>query len=419
MGKSGVSGGGISQHILRAFESLRNPVYRFYYVSMVCQWSAINMDMVARSLLLYRLTGSGAILGGMALANAIPTILLSLLGGAIADRVQKKYVLLVGQSTAVIVSLGIAVALSTGYLSTEHSGSWWVLIACSALQGGIVGIVMPSRQAIIPEIVSEQQVMNAVSLNILGQNTFRLLAPAVTGVLIDTVDFDVVYYIMTGIYFLGTILVVFMPTTSTINLRRSSTLTDVLEGVRYIRQQTTILLIIILTLTGIILTMPFMQLLPMFTEDILKVSATNMGLLLTISGLGAILASLALAYLPKKKQGLILLVSSLIVSLALVFFSFSHWWHLSLVLIFFIGVGMSGHQTASISLVQYYTEAKYRGRMMSFLMMGLGFAGLGSFFAGILAQAVGVQWSVGGLAMLFVLISILIFTLTPRLRKLD
>ena len=173
--------GRLSLRNLRTFSSLKNPAYRFYFLGMLGQWGSMNMQMVTRSLLIYRLTGSAAILGLMSLANAIPMLFLSLFGGIIADRVQKKHVIQVGQASSAVVALSVAVALTTGYLSPQHPGSWWVLIVNSVLQGTIMGLMMPSRQAIIPEIVGEEQVMNAVALNSLGMSTLRLLAPAAAG----------------------------------------------------------------------------------------------------------------------------------------------------------------------------------------------------------------------------------------------
>ncbi len=379
----------------------------------------MHMQMVARSLLIYRITGSGAILGGMALAHSIPLLLLCLPGGAFADRVQKKYILLFGQVGSAVVSLGVALALTLGYLSEDVPGSWWILIVSAVVQGAIMGIIMPSRQAIIPEIVSEEQLMNAISLNNMGMNFFRLVGPALAGFIIDASDFYVVYYIMTGMYLMAAVCVVFLPQTRAMTVQGSSTLMDVLDGIRYIRRETTILLILVFTLFCTIFGLPYMFLMPMFTEDILKVSATGMGLLISVSGFGAILASLVLASLPNRKRGGMLLLSGLIFGLALVGFAFSPYWYLSLTLIIFVGMGQTGQMALGNALVQYYVDANYRGRVMSFIMMGIGLASLGAFFGGMLSEALGVQWSIGGLAMALVLISIMMSTFSPRLRKMD
>ncbi len=154
--------------VKRTFSSLKVPGFRLYYGSLVGQMAAMNMQMFARSWLIYRLTGSAVILGVMSLANAEPTLFTSLFGGVIADRLQKKYVLLAGQASSAVISLGIALSLTLGYLSAERAGSWWILIVASVLQGSVMGLMMPSRAAIIAEIVGEEKLMNAVSLNTMG-----------------------------------------------------------------------------------------------------------------------------------------------------------------------------------------------------------------------------------------------------------
>src|SRR4030042_5679956 len=166
-------GSGISGYLRKTFVSFRNPVYRLYYLSMVGHWSSMNMQMLARSLLVYRITGSGAILGILALANAIPMILLTLPGGVLADRFQKKTIIQIGQVTSIVVSLGVTLALFFGYLSPENEGSWWILVLSGALQGAVMGFMLPARTAIISEIVEPKNLMNAISLNNLGMNVFR------------------------------------------------------------------------------------------------------------------------------------------------------------------------------------------------------------------------------------------------------
>ncbi|MFC2016117.1 MFS transporter [Chloroflexota bacterium] len=403
----------------QTFRSLKNPVFRLYYGGMLGQRASMNMQMIARSLLIYRLTGSAAILGGMALAQALPMLFLSLFGGVIADRVQKKYVLLAGMVSSAVVSLGVALTLTLGYLSVERTGSWWILIAAGLLQGIIMGLMIPSRQAILPEIVSEEQLMNAVALDTLGMNTLRLLAPALSGFLIFAFDFGAVYYTMTGMYLMGTVVIAFMPLTGTMSLRGGGALADIKQGFQYIRRETHILLILAFTLFAVVLSMPYIMLMPIFVDDILKVGAVGMGVLISVSGIGAITGSLVLASLPNKKRGLMLLISSLILGLALAGFSFSSSWYLSLALIIFVGLGQAGRMTLGNTLLQYYTEEEYRGRVMSIYMMEFGLTSFSTFAAGLLTEAMGVQWAVGGFAMVLVLLSILTLVFFPKIRELD
>jgi MFS family permease len=404
---------------MKTFRSLENPVFRLYYGAQLCDVAAMNIQMIARSLLIYRITGSAAILGGLSLAFSLPMLLLALLGGAIADRVQKKYVLFMGHASSAAVVLCVALSLNLGYLSAQRPGSWWILAMASIFQGCIMGLNMPSRKAIIHEIVRGEQLLNAISLDSLGMNTFRLFAPAMTGFLIDAFDFKTIYYTMTCLYVIGTTFILLMPVTGKSSERTSSAITDIKEGLRYIRQDTTILLLLIFTLFAVVLSLPYMFMMPVFTEDILKVGATGMGVLLSISGIGAMVGSLILASLPNRKRGLILLTSVLLMGLTLTAFSFSTSWYLSLALMVLVGLGHSGRMSLSNTLLQYYVEDEYRGRVMSIYMMEFGLMGFGTFASGLIAAAFGVQWAIGGLAMLLVLVTVLTLVFVPHIRRLE
>ncbi|MDD5338860.1 MAG: MFS transporter [Dehalococcoidales bacterium] len=413
------SGGVLSFSLAKTFVSFKNPIYRLYYFSMVGHWSSLNMMNLARSLLVYRITGSGAILGILALANAIPMILLTLPGGVAADRFQKKNIIQVCQILSILISLAITIVLLTGYLGPEHPDSWWVLVVSGALQGAVMGFMLPARSSIISEIVEPDNLMNAISLNNLGMNVFRVISPALAGFIIDAFDFWVAYAIMTVMIIMSWVFVIFVPPTSKPTKVGGNSLADILEGWRYIRSEKTIFMVLIFTVLVIILGSPYGQLLPMFTEDILKVSATDMGILVAVSGVGAIVGSLILASLMNRKRGLILLFSGLLLGVALIVFSFSSWWFLSLGVIVFVGLASTIQMALGNSLVQYYTDAMHRGRVMSFLMLGFGLGSLGSFFAGLMAEGIGAPWSVGGLAILLVVVTVFIMATSKRLRVLD
>ena len=410
---------GISLRNLRTFSSFKNPVYRLFYGGMLGQMVGMNMEMMARSLLIYRLTGSAFILGAMSLAFAIPMVSLSLFGGVIADRVQKKYVLLIGQAASAVVAVGVGLTLTLGYLSAENTGSWWILAVSSVLQGTIMALMMPSRQAILPEIVGEEQLMNAISLSTMGMNTLRMFAPALAGFLIDAIGFEAVYYTNAGMYLLSIVFVAFLPLTSRITIRSSSALTNIKEGLNYLRHETTLLIVLVFMLLSTVLAMPFMQLMPIFSEDILGVGASGLGWLMSVSGAGAILVSLVLASLPNKKRGLMMLVGGVILGMALVGFSFSNSWSLSLGLIAIVGIGQNGQMALSNTLIQYYVDPEYRGRVMSILLMQFGLMSFSTFLAGALAEVVGVQWAVGSFAIGLAFISILALSFLRRIRNLD
>ncbi|MDD4876826.1 MAG: MFS transporter, partial [Dehalococcoidales bacterium] len=149
------------------------------------------------------------------------------------------------------------------------------------------------------------------------------------------------------------------------------------------------------------------------------VGASGMGILIGVSGIGAIVGSVVLASLPNKKRGILLLLSGLVLGISLAAFSFSTSWYLSLAFIIFVGIGQTGRMTLSNTLLQYYVENEYRGRVMSIYMMEFGLTSFGTFAAALLAEGFGVQWGVGGFALVLIFLSALALIFLPRIRRLD
>jgi MFS family permease len=403
---------------LRTFQSFKNPVYTLFYCGTASQWASGSMQGVIRILLIYRLTGSGSILGLMALVQALPMFFLSLFGGVIADRFSKKWIITIGQVIQSLSVFVVAFTLHTGYLSAENTGSWWVLIVTAAVQGTIAGLIQPSGQAIIRDIVDEEGLMNAISLANMGQNTFQLIGPAIAGFFIEAFGFTWTYFIIASIQLLGSFFFLIMPVISKVNVNLSNPLKDIPEGLRYVLKERVLLWILMVAAAGSFLAMPIAQLMPIFTEDILNVGADGLGILLSIAGLGSIVGSLIFASIRSKKRGAIFLLSGVLVSIILIAFSFSENWYISLGLIVVFGLARTGKTTLEPVLLQTYTTSEYRGRVMSLLIMQMSFFNFGTFLAGVFSDLVGIQWTITGMAAVFLLISILMWYKVPVLRKL-
>jgi MFS family permease len=404
---------------LRTFSSLKNPLFRRFYVALLAQRASLNIFMISQSLLIYRLTGSAILLGVVNLVFSLTLLVSSPFGGAIADRVSKKTILLSGRIVIILLRLGIAVALTIGYLSSGNTNSWWLLIISTAISGIASGFTMPASQAIIPEMVGKKLLMNAVALSNLAMSVLRLIGPAIAGFLIDAYDFHVVFFTMAGLNIISAVLMASLPFTNKATKAGGKLLTNILEGLKYVRRNKTILYIIIFSLISIALSRPIQVLMPIFVDDILEVGATGMGFLLGISGIGAIAGSLLLASLPSKNKGRTLLAGSLVLGVAIFAFSFSSSYYLSLGTMIAVGLGQTIRFTLGNSLVQQNTEDEYRGRVMSIYSMEIAFIGIGGFAAGLLADAYGAPWTLGSFAIVLVLLVILVMVFVPRIRRLD
>ncbi|MBI4282097.1 MAG: MFS transporter [Chloroflexi bacterium] len=431
MGGMGHGGGGaapVSLSTLRnlnTFASFKNRVFLLYYGAMAGQMAAMNMEMLARSLLVYDMTGSGTILGVMTLAASLPQLFFSLFGGVLADRVQKKYVLIGGMLGSAAITGGIGLFLAIGFIGVEQPNRWWVLVVAAFVKGTFQGIMMPSRQAIIPEIVGREQLMNAVALGNLEMNINRLVMPAISGFIIELFGYEAAYFFMTAMYLVAATFAFLMPRTGTMSLRGRGALVDIKEGLVYVRHEATLLIILGVTFVVVFLSMPYSQLLPVFTKDIFKVGAGGMGVLLSVSGVGALVASLVFASLPNKRRGVMFLWGSLLLGLALVGFSFSSYWFpsqawpLALGFIVVVGIGQTARMTLANALLQYYVQDEYRGRVMALYMMDFGLTSLGVFIAGIMSDEIGVRATIGGMAAMLAVFCVFAIAFIPRLRKLD
>jgi predicted MFS family arabinose efflux permease len=403
---------------ITTFESFTVPAFRFYYASMGGTWLALYILMIVRTLLIFRLSGSTAAAGGLVLANGVSMLLMSVFGGALGDRVEKRRLMLVGCASLTVVAFVVAALLSSDYLGPKRPGSWWILTASAVFEGGIFGLLLPISTSILPELVGINKVMNAIFLGTTGMNICRLIGPAAAGYLVDKAGFAVVYYVMSALYAMAAIFALFLPHTGLALKERGTAFSDILKGFSYLRRETTILLIILFTVCAILAGQPFFQLFPVVTESVLKVSASKMGFLTGLSGLGALAGSLLLASVPFRRRGAILLWSGILMGFPIMMFTYAHQWWISVACMCIVGMGVTTHMGLTSTLVQTYAEVDYRSRMQSLLSAANGLAGFGTFTTALLAESIGIQTSIGLTAAFLTLVSGALIVFARSLRRM-
>lgn len=418
------------------FAALKIPAYQIYFGALLMQMAAMNMQMVARSWFMYELTESAVMLGAVGLCSALPMLTVSLFGGVFADRIRKRGILIAGQFTSAIVALGVAVSITMGTVSWRH------LFIAAFLQGLVMALMMPARQALIYELVGANTLMNAIALNAAAMNFIRLTAPAIAGFLIALWNIEGVYYIMAFCYLVGFVFAIRLPQTGKAQLRKTGTMQELTEGLRYIRNNSNILAILFLTLMATILSMPYLFLLPIFAKDVFSVdisifgkltslpligslflalaeSSARQGLLISISAMGALVGSLTVASMKNRMRGLIFLLSLLLAAISLICFTSTSSYLLALITFVPLGLGQAGRLTLSNTLLQSNTDDSHRGRVMSVYMMNWGVTMVGVFFISMLADTIGVQLAVGGAAGLLAVIVLYYLFFSRQIRYLD
>jgi MFS family permease len=361
--------------------------YRLFFLGQLVSLIGTWMQSVAQSWLVYRLTGSAVLLGTVGFASQIPVFLLSPLGGVVADRRDRRRVLLATQAFSMLLALTLALLTLTGRIQV------WQVLALAALLGVANGFDIPARQSFVVELVGRQDLVNAIALNSSMFNGARIVGPAVAGVVVAAVGEGWCFFAngVSYVAVLASLAALRLPARSAPPAGGASPLAQILEGWRFVARTAPIrallLLLGLVSLTG----MPYAVLMPVIAEDVLHAGASGLGLLMGASGTGALAGALVLAR-RTSLQGLGTWVASaaLTFGVALIVFSFSRHFWLSVILLLPVGFAMLLQMSSSNTLIQSMVPDELRGRVMSaYSMMFMGMAPLGALLAGGLAETVG------------------------------
>lgn len=345
------------------------------------------MQWVAQAWLVYRLTGSAVLLGTVGFASQVPVFLLSPIGGVVADRRDRRRVLLATQSASMVLALGLALLTLSGRIEV------WQLLALAAMLGVANGFDIPARQSFVVELVGRQDLVNAIALNSSMFNGARIVGPAIAGIVVAAVGEGYCFLANAVSYLavLASLLAIRLPPRARLAPARSSPAAQILEGWRFVAGTSPIrallLLLGLVSLTG----MPYAVLMPVIAEDVLHAGASGLGLLMGASGTGALIGALVLARRTSLRGlGSWVAWAALAFGAALVAFSLSRQFWLSVVLLLPVGFSMLLQMSSSNTLIQSMVPDELRGRVMSaYSMMFMGMSPLGALLAGTLAEAVG------------------------------
>ena len=381
------------------------------------------MQQFMRGWLVFELTDSFAALGLMSLLNGLTGLLLALVGGVVADLVrQRKHVVQLGQALSGINALVLALLVFSDLLRVEH-----VLIA-AAIHGGSNNLTMPSRQALTPDVVGPERLMNAMGLYSTSQNAARLLMPGIAGGMLGALSDPgtiggaaYVYVLIFSIYAVSvaTMFPVRVPdrmprARSFVSLRG-----DLADGFRFVAGHRPLALLLICNPIFALLGLGHFVLLPGFAKEVLDAGPGQLGLLVSVSGVGAVAGSLTVASLPGRRRGVLMLSSAVLLGVSLVAFAASTSYWLSLGLILFVGVGQAGYLGLMNVLVQTLAGNPHRGRVMSIYMMEFNITQLLLFGMGIATSIYGPRATFAAAGVALVLLSLVLLLRSKTLRRIE
>ena len=371
------------------------------------------MQNLAQPWLVYRLTGSMVLLGGITFCSQIPIFLLSTAGGIVADRYSRHRVVIATQTLSMLLALILAALTLTNRVHI------WHIFVLSALLGAVNAFDIPARQAFIVEMVGRADLMNAIALNSSMFNASRVIGPAIAGVLVAAIGEGWCFF-ANGISYIAVIVgLLFMRVEPKVRqVQRASPLANVIEGFRFVLRNRPIHALLMLLGMASITGMPFQVLMPVFADRILHGGPKALGWLTGSAGMGALAAALLLAS-RRTLKGLSVWVaaSATAFGIGLIIFSASHNFLFSAAILVPVGFALMLQMGSTNTLIQSMIPDELRGRVMgvySMVMMGL--APFGGLLAGLVADSLGAPLTVtiGGVVCL--LAAAIFWTQLPGIR---
>lgn len=382
------------------FRSLRNRNYRLYFTGQAISLIGTWMQQVALGWLIYRLTNSAALLGLVAFAGQIPSLLFSPFAGTLADRMDRHKLYVWTQ----VLAMGEALALAALTLSGHAHISGIIILG--AIAGLINAVAMPTQQALLVELIEQpEDLTNAIGLNSSLMNATRLVGPAIAGVLVAWVG-EGMCFLLNGLSYIGVLIALLqMHVTPRPKAAHSAPmLAHMREGIRYAMGFSPIRAIILFIGTISLAGMSYMVLMPVFAKTILHGDAQTLGWLTGSSGVGALAGALLLA---NRQQimgiGRWITGASVLFSLGLIAFSLSQSIWLSMGILAATGFGMMIMFGSCNMVMQTLVDEDKRGRVMSlFTMAFMGMMPFGSLLTGWLGDVIGVPHTlqIGGVICL-------------------
>ncbi|MBN2453630.1 MAG: MFS transporter [Candidatus Omnitrophica bacterium] len=397
------------------FRTLRYRNFRLFFAGQNISLTGTWIQQVAMGWLVYRLTNSALLLGIVGFSSQIPTFVLSPLGGIVADRFDRRKLLVITQSLSMIQALVLAALVFSGMVRA------WHIIALGFMLGCINSFDIPVRQSFLIEMVEKKEnIGNAIALNSLMFNVSRMIGPSLAGIILALFG-EGICFLLNGLSFMAVIwslLIMDIPAWK----RKAGPVDialDIKEGVKYAFGFEPIRFILMLVSVISVVGMSYIILMPVFARDILKGGPQTLGFLMAAGGIGAAVATV---YLASRQTivglGRLIPVSLIVFALAIVLFSLSRALWISVALLAAGGFGFMVSMAACNIILQTISDDDKRGRVMSFYTMAfMGMAPIGSLASGALANRIGVTGTLIIGALVCIIASILFAGAMPIIRK--
>jgi predicted MFS family arabinose efflux permease len=389
--------------------TLRHRDFALLFTGTVVSHSGDLLQSMAQQWLVFQLTGSATKLAVVAACQLLPRLVLGTVGGVIVDRVDRRRLLLVTQTVAMLQSIAFLALLVTGLLT------YGAILILTVILGVADTLNLTARHALVPLLVPPAELQAGVALNSAGMNLTQIIGPSLGGVLLAVVGVSGCLAI-NAVSFLGILAALramhWRPTRAPAeNALRRGVREELAEGFGYVRRREALWVPVLVAYAVAALAMAYSRLMPVFATQVLHAGVREYGWLLAAPGLGALVASLWVAGRGRRagaRQRLLRAVALIVVALCL--FALSHHLWLALLALAVVGGAQMVFRTTALALLHEATEDSHRGRVLSIFLLDYGLWSFGTLWLGLLCDTHGPAFAVltGALSCAVVVAAVLL-----------
>lgn len=402
--------------IAGAFPALASPTYRRFILASMIATVGGFMQATAQGWLVLELTNSPALLGLAGAVAGLPTLFLAIVAGVLADRLDRRRLLVATNGASALFALTLAVLTTFGLVE------YWHVLVLAFLTGLALTIQMPASQAVVSTIVDRTSIGNAVALNSAQYNLTRIVAPALAGLFIAAGSLELGFWVNAVALMLVAVLIagLSIPSPRTADRVQAALWLDLQDGVRFVAANRVLAIIVLLPAVPALFVLNYLTFIPVYARDILATGAAGLGFLTGAIGVGALVGALSLATMrPSGGSGRLMLGGLAVVGVALATFALSRSLPLSMLALALMGSFQVAFYSTTNTLIQVLVPARLRGRILSlYVLTSIGLIPVANLVGGAFAEAFGVDvvLAAGGLITLAVVLTVLV--LEPRIGRL-
>ena len=365
----GMSGPGNRPSLRKALEVFENRNYRYLWTSSLVSFTGMQMQQITRAVIAWQLTESFTAVSLIFLSFGLPMLLFSLVGGAFADRLNKRNLTLATQIATGVLMFVTAVLIVTDLITIE------LLFVVGLIQGTFFAFGMPARSPLMAKVVGPQQLMSAMALQNAAMNGTRLVGPALAGLFMWVQGVETAYFVQSSLYMVSVLFLLAVPSSlgRAEVVRRGSMAVEIAAGLRYAVTDRALRTLMMLAFITALFAMPYMALLNGFVEEDLGQGPSVFSFLMLLTGAGGLIGSIAIAAFTEFDRkpllqfgaGLASAAGLVVLGLGSEIFGLGG----AIAGVAILGLALTGYQTLNMTMVMEVAKPQYYGRVMSIQML--------------------------------------------------